>query len=92
MKVNPRYKAKPEIIELSKTDERVAIAAANAITALNAANVSFSGMDLLVLEFRAPIYRGQYSTAVIYQSRFNRCQFEANRYGEANLSGAMLTI
>ena len=55
----PKYKARLfEILELSKTDASIAIAAANAITALNAAGVSFSGMDLSGVRISGADLRG----------------------------------
>ncbi len=73
-------------IELSKTDKRYAVAAANAISGLNAARVSFSGRNLRGVKIReANLIRG-----IFGYTDFEGADLSGVRLKEAWLQGANL--
>jgi|GEM_PF-4476278 len=82
---DPRLKESMfRIIECSKTDERYAIGAANAISALNLAKVPLTGMDFSHVKIR----RANLSNAVVCQSNFSHADLRECDFHSADLSGS----
>ncbi|CAL6085440.1 WD40_repeat protein [Hexamita inflata] len=80
------------IIELSKTDERVKIAAANAITMLNLANVHFVEIDFTNIKIPnanlglAMLYNSNFSGADLTNVNFQSAWLENVKFDGANMA------
>lgn len=87
-----QYKQKMfKYIDLSKTDERYAIAAANAITGLNRARVSFSGMDFSDVKIAdAVLSNGIFDNTNFRKANLERVNFECSWLRKVNLEQAVL--
>ncbi len=78
-----------EIIESSKTDERYAVGAANAITALNCGQVNFNGLDFNGIRIPgANLSGGLFDSTQLQQADLQGVNFQGAWLREANLSKA----
>ncbi|KAF9117653.1 hypothetical protein BGW39_001970, partial [Mortierella sp. 14UC] len=79
------------IIELSKTDEQAARAAANAITILVRAGVQFNGQDLRGVRIPgADVTGGQFDSAHFQEADLTGVIFTRSRIRQADLGGARM--
>ncbi|KAF9910695.1 WD_REPEATS_REGION domain-containing protein [Linnemannia zychae] len=79
------------IIELSKTDENAALAAANAITILVKAGVRFNGEDLRGIRIPgADLSGGQFDSALLQEADLTGVNFTRSWIRQANFTGAMM--
>ncbi|KAF9910691.1 WD_REPEATS_REGION domain-containing protein [Linnemannia zychae] len=79
------------IIELSKTDENAAVAAANAITILVKAGVRFNGEDLRGIRIPgADLSGGQFDSALLQEADLTGVNFTRSWIRQANFTGAMM--
>ncbi|KAF9899119.1 hypothetical protein EC991_009579, partial [Linnemannia zychae] len=79
------------IIELSKTDENAAVAAANAITILVKAGVQFNGRDLRGIRIPgADLSGGQFDSALLQEADLTGVNLTRSWIRQANFAGAMM--